>query len=88
MDYYLPLFDLWGQYDGDYWHGKIIRKNLNNKKALKIKKTMRRDEFQNKNIPNLIRFWESDVLKAIKNHTIMDLIETKIQEKMIISIPV
>jgi hypothetical protein len=84
MDYYLPHFDLWCQFDGDYWHGRISRINVT-RQSLKIKKTMDRDAFQNSNIPNLIRFWESDVKQAIKDDTIFALIETKIKEKISIA---
>jgi hypothetical protein len=79
MDYYLPLFDLWGQYDGDYWHGRIPRALNNNK----VKMIVGYDKYQKENVPNLIRFWESDVKKAIKEDTILDLIENKIKEKLI-----
>jgi hypothetical protein len=79
MDYYLPLFDLWCQYDGDYWHGKIPR-------ALdrsKVRIIVGFDKVQNEKIPNLIRFWESDVKKAIIDNTVLNLIETKIKDTII-----
>jgi hypothetical protein len=84
MDYYLPHYDLWCQFDGDYWHGKTHRTNIT-RQFLKIKRTMDRDAFQNKNVPNLIRFWESEVKKAIKDDTINNFIEEKIKEKISIS---
>jgi hypothetical protein len=82
MDYYLPFFDLWGQYDGDYWHGRIPR-SLNNNK---VKTIVGYDKYQKENVPNLIRFWESDVKKAIKENKILDLIEIKIKEKIVLNI--
>lgn len=80
IDFYMPKYDLWIQYDGVYWHGKIHRTNIT-RQALKIAKTIKRDEFQNKNIPNLIRFWSDHVLDSIENGTVLNLIKTKIQQK-------
>ena len=80
MDFYMPKYDLWVQYDGIYWHGKIKRYNVT-RQSIKIQRTIERDIFQNEHIPNLIRFWSDDVLQAINNGNILDLIENKIIEK-------
>lgn len=74
IDFFMPEYNIWVQYDGIYWHGKIKRKNCS-RHTLKIQKTIERDKYQNEHIPNLIRFWSDDVLKAIKNNTILDLIK-------------
>lgn len=80
IDFYMPKFDLWVQYDGAYWHGKIKRFNVT-RQLLKIQRTTKRDQYQNEHISNLIRFWSDDIQEAIKNDTILDLIENKIIEK-------
>ena len=81
IDFYLPKFNLWVQYDGTYWHGKVKRINVT-RQALKILKTMDRDKLQNENIPNLIRFWSDDVHNAIENKTILNLIDITIKGKI------
>lgn len=81
LDFYLPKYDLWVQYDGTYWHGKTKRKNETTRQYLKIQKTIKRDQLQNKLIPNLIRFWSDEVDTAIKSNTIFQLIIKKIDEK-------
>ncbi|NJL69360.1 MAG: hypothetical protein HC894_27135 [Microcoleus sp. SM1_3_4] len=81
MDFYSPKYDLWMQFDGAYWHGKLWRFNVT-RQALKIMKTMARDQYQNEHVPNLIRFWSDDVASAIKNNTISELIKTQITEKI------
>jgi hypothetical protein len=82
IDFFMPNLNLWVQYDGVYWHGKTKRINTT-RQSLKIKKTIKRDQFQNENIPNLIRFWSDDVDRAIKNSSIIQLIESKIKEKTV-----
>ena len=84
IDYYMPKFDLWIQFDGAYWHGKIKRENVT-KQSIKIQRTIEVDKYQNEHILNLIRFWSDDVKEAIDNDTIVDLIESKIIEKTCIS---
>jgi len=80
MDFYIPKFDIWVQYDGTYWHGKTLRKNITDR-SKKIEKIKIRDQIQNKKIPNLIRFWSDEVLDAIKKGTIFELIKNKFLEK-------
>lgn len=80
IDYYMPRYNLWVQYDGTYWHGKEKRENNESPRALKILENIKNDTIQNENIPNLIRFWSDDVLKAIKNGTITDIIKKKISK--------
>lgn len=80
IDFYSPLYDLWIQYDGAYWHGKE-KSTLNGPQAESIERIKKNDKFQNDNIPNLLRFWSDDVSSAIKNGTILSLIEKKIKEK-------
>jgi hypothetical protein len=81
IDFYMPFFDLWVQYDGVYWHGKLKRMN-STRQALKIQRTIARDQYQNETIPNLIRFWSDDVIEAINNDTILSLIEKTIESKI------
>jgi hypothetical protein len=81
MDYYMPRYDLWVQYDGTYWHGKGEIKT-SGPQANSIEKIKEKDAYQNKNIPNLIRFWSDDVNDAIKKGSIFILIENKIKEKV------
>lgn len=81
MDFYMPQFDMWIQYDGIYWHGKIKRDNIS-RRSLKIAKTVESDKYQNENVPNLIRFWSDEVSKAIVEDTIIDLIVGKIGNKL------
>jgi hypothetical protein len=81
MDYYSPKYDLWIQYDGVYWHGKKgVQKE--SRQAKRIREIMEQDQYQTKNIPNLIRFWSDDVNEAINNKTIIDLIKNRITEKL------
>jgi len=82
IDYFMPNYDLWVQYDGVYWHGKIIR-SIISRHTLKIKETIERDKYQNENIPNLIRFWSDDVKSALKKGIIIDFIADKLHEKHI-----
>lgn len=85
IDYYMPKYNLWIQYDGTYWHGKTIRKNISSRTD-KIKKIQKRDELQNKCIPNMVRFWSDDVFNSIKNNSIIDFIETKLKTKSLVKI--
>jgi hypothetical protein len=80
MDFYMPKFDLWIQFDGVYWHGKLLKAS-SGPRYLGIKRIMECDKFQNENIANLIRFWSDDVSKAIDNNSIINLIGSKIREK-------
>lgn len=81
IDFYMPRYNLWVQYDGAYWHGKEKRENDESPRAKKIKVNIKNDNFQNNNIPNLIRFWSDDIKKAEKNGTILDLVKKKIDKK-------
>jgi len=80
IDYYMPKYDLWVQYDGIYWHGKIRAESEFQSKN--IEKTAKRDILQNITIPNLIRFWSDNVKEAIKNKTTEILIKDTIENKL------
>ena len=80
IDYFSPKFNVWIQYDGDYWHGRNPI-NKSTPRTEHIIGTMQRDEEQNVQIPNLVRFWDSDVQKAIEAGTIRDVILQKILGK-------
>lgn len=81
IDFYMPRYNLWVQYDGTYWHGKEKRENDTSARAEKIKVNIQNDKIQNDNISNLIRFWSDDVKGAIKKGTILEIIKVKIDEK-------
>lgn len=69
IDYYMPKYDLWVQYDGIYWHGFV----KNSKQFDRIRKN---DNRQNRLIPNLIRFRSDEVKRNRKE--ILRLILDKI----------
>lgn len=77
IDYYLPSFDLWVQYDGVYWHGKILPAK-ETRHYPRVVKAQERDQAQNERIPNLIRFWSDDVECAKKNGTIVEMVKEAI----------
>jgi hypothetical protein len=81
IDFYSPKYDLWIQFDGVYWHGKYFNSSQQGPQADGIKKIMQNDKIQNENIPNLIRFWDEESEKAIKNGTVLELIQKRINEK-------
>jgi hypothetical protein len=78
IDFYSPLYNLWIQYDGAYWHGKLKTNSMH----YNIYNIIKRDEIENELIPNLIRFNSNEVNQAIKNNTIINLIKSKIKEKI------
>jgi hypothetical protein len=80
IDFFMPLYNIWVQYDGDYWHGRHEKDNMG-PQAESIKKIREKDNFQNRMIPNLVRFWSEDVKKAINDKTIVPIIESKLKEK-------
>jgi len=80
IDFYLPKHNLWVQYDGIYWHGKIQKESQI--QSENIKEGMKRDAHQNELISNLIRFWSDDVLESIKNNTVDILIKDTIEDKL------
>jgi hypothetical protein len=79
IDFYMPGDDIWIQYDGNYWHG-FLKENTGPQQE-NINKVMIRDQIQNENISNLIRFYSHDVVPAIKNGLIKGLIEDTISDK-------
>ena len=81
IDFYLPRFDLWVQFDGIYWHGKIQRPNASRRATKIIEVTMESDRIQNETIPNLVRFWSDEVNRAVKNDSILSLIRKRFEEK-------
>lgn len=80
IDFYMPSLNVWVQYDGDYWHGHINQTN-NGERNTNILNTIKNDEKQNKLIPNLIRFKESEVLEAIESEEILSFIESRLKKK-------
>lgn len=74
IDFYLPKFDLFIQLDGVYWHGyskvngiwrldyRRILPKLKKFKTSTLKLKMKNDLYQNKHIPNLIRFLDIEFL--------------------------
>jgi hypothetical protein len=82
IDFYMHKLNVWVQYDGTYWHGKTVRKNIT-ARSKKIEKVKQRDLIENEKIINLVRFWSDEVSEAIKNNSIFDLIKNKFKEKNI-----
>jgi len=80
IDFYMPNYNLWVQYDGDYWHGKIKGKK-ETPREIKIRETVKRDKKQNLLIPNLIRFSSGEVIKSIDEGNLKDLINKRISKK-------
>lgn len=80
IDFYLPLFDIWIQYDGGYWHGK--KKTIPGPQAINISKTIKRDKIQNELIPNLIRLDSEDIERVKKENNLQDYLKNKIEEKV------
>jgi hypothetical protein len=80
IDYYMPLHDLWIQYDGAYWHGKL--KGVDGPQAQNIKNMVERDKIQNELIPNLVRFGSEEVKQAVKENRITNFIKDSIEEKI------
>ena len=80
IDFYLPNYNLWIQYDGDYWHGKIKGKK-NTPREVKIRETIKRDKKQNLLIPNLVRFSSGEIKDAFNKGNLKELIINKISKK-------
>lgn len=80
IDFYMPKFNVWVQYDGDYWHGHINRTHKGDR-SKSIANTIKNDQKQNLLIPNLVRFKETEILNAIKKDNLNELIRLKLQEK-------
>jgi len=82
IDFYMHNLDVWVQYDGIYWHGKTVRKNISSR-SKKIEGVIQRDLLENEKIINLVRFWSDEVLSAINNNSIFELLKNKFMEKNI-----
>ena len=74
IDFYSKKYDLWIQFDGDYWHGRFVNERKETERNKRIRKIIEKDKKQIEFIPNLIRVWESDfindaekVLERLKN---------------------
>lgn len=80
IDFYSPKFNLWIQYDGTYWHGKNNVKDSRYQQE-SIEKVKKKDEFENEMIPNLVRFWSDEFIKAKKENTAIEFIMDKIKNK-------
>jgi len=81
---------MWIQFDGYFWHGRYIKESdlkndpkfhMRDSMVYGIYKNMQNDKKQNKNIKNLIRFWEDDFTDSVKNSTVLELIKNKFLEK-------
>lgn len=80
IDFYLPKYDLWAQYDGSYWHNE--GKSGDGPQAESIKKIIERDKMQNEMIPNLIRFKSDEVTTAVKSNTIISFLRNCIDIRL------
>lgn len=79
MDFYLPSYNLWVQYDGEYWHNKTS--SGDGPQAKSIRDGATNDDHQNNNIKNLVRFEATEFKKAQKEGSVLKLIEARIKEK-------
>ena len=66
IDFYSPAYDIYIQFDGDYWHG-YLGVDERTEQGRYIKKVVERDKKQNKLIDNLIRIRESEFIHSHKN---------------------
>lgn len=80
IDFYIPSFNLWVQYDGSYWHGKNIG-DKNGPRAEKIRVTVKRDTIQNNLIPNLVRFSSDELMNYETTEDLLNFISGKLEEK-------
>jgi hypothetical protein len=81
MDYYLPSFNLYVQYDGDYWHGRNGVEG-DGEQAERIRKTIEKDKEQACKIENLLRFWEKDIEEAVKEGNLLSLVRESVENKI------
>ena len=67
IDFYSPKYNMYIQFDGDYWHGYLNTPEelQKSKQGRVILGTIERDKLQNQTIPNLIRIKESEFDKGI-----------------------
>lgn len=67
IDFYSPKYDIYIQFDGDYWHGYLNTKEelMKGKQGRYILKVIEKDKEQNQLIDNLIRIRESEFLKEM-----------------------
>lgn len=84
IDFFSPKFNVWIQYDGDFWHGKN-KTDLNTPRGKKIQETKKRDKIQIDSIPNLIRFSSSEINNQKNHEELIKFIEEKIKDKCKIS---
>lgn len=79
LDIYSPKYDLYIQFDGDYWHGKLHTPEelAKTKQGKVILETVKRDQVQNQTIPNLIRIRESEFKNCKEFQKILKLINQK-----------
>ena len=86
IDIYSPKLNMFIQYDGDFVHGREL--TLDKTKVHKgsrlfgVIKSQEKDKIQNNNIKNLVRIWENDFKKAIKNDLLISFLENKLGIKI------
>jgi len=80
IDFYLPSINVWVQYDGYFWHGKIKDFKKGPRKE-NILKTSIRDERQNSVIDNLVRFDSRLVVDHEKKGDIIEFITDELNKK-------
>jgi hypothetical protein len=81
IDFYSPLYNLWIQYDGEYWHGdKKVNSNSRERNG-RVRDSIKSDEMQDKVIKNLVRFKSTEVIPKIKDENIEEYIEATLSEK-------
>ncbi|MCK9544560.1 MAG: endonuclease domain-containing protein [Novosphingobium sp.] len=63
-DFFIPDASLVIEADGDYWHGNPNRyNNLTDRQLFKQKDDKIKDLIAKRNNLNIIRFWETDIIK-------------------------
>ena len=66
IDFYLPKYDMFVQFDGDYYHGYFINEKNKSTHTKSILFTMKNDKMQNATMSNLVRIRESEFKKNPK----------------------
>lgn len=81
MDFYSPLYNLWIQYDGEYWHGP----SGDNPQGKGIRRNTSVDALQISVIKNLLRIRGSEFKYHLKEGSVIQFIEDRLGERASLS---